>query len=151
MGKAIASRARWDFFEADRMHPPANIAKMAQGIPLDDADRWPWLEELHVLILSRLRVGRPGVLACSALKERYRRLLLADTIGVRLVYLKGTYELFRRRMATREGHYMSPELLHSQFEDLEEPDDAIVVDAALPIDRIVDAVTRALGIGNEPG
>lgn len=144
VGRALASRLGWDFFDADRLHPAANIAKMEQGIPLNDTDRAPWLHTVRKLIIARLEAGRPGVLACSALKERYRKALLAGTSGVAIVYLEAGQEVVRARLAGREGHYMHPGLLPSQFEALEEPEGAIVVDASLPIARIVDLAAGAL-------
>lgn len=136
-GSALASKLGWDFYDADDFHPPANIVKMEAGIPLDDADRAPWLAVLQALISSCLERNRPGVLACSALKERYRQQLLAGNSGVQIVYLKGSYDLVWSRMAARAGHYMKPALLQSQFDALEEPQDALVMDIALPVDKIV--------------
>src|SRR5690349_3315203 len=98
VGKALAERLKWDFYDADDFHPPANVLKMANGPPLDDADRAPWLAALHQLISDSLRQARPGVLACSALKESYRQKLLQGNAGVQLVYLKGSYELIWSRM-----------------------------------------------------
>jgi gluconokinase len=144
VGRALASRLGWDFYDADDFHPPENVAKMAGGIPLDDADRAPWLAALHDLIERCLAQDRPGVLACSALKDRYRRQLVKDSRGIRIVYLKGSYDLIRSRMAARPGHYMKPAMLHSQFEALEEPADALTVDIALPPDRITDFVLQSL-------
>ncbi len=144
VGRALASRLGWDFYDADDFHPPENIAKMSAGIALDDADRAPWLATLHDLIASRLAQNRPGVLACSALKERYRLALLLGNSGVDIVYLKGDYELICTRIAARVGHYMKPELLRSQFEDLEEPVDALTVDAGLTVDEIVERVIREM-------
>ncbi len=140
VGKALAARLGWDFYDADDLHPPANIAKMAGGIPLGDEDRRPWLRSLHDLIAARLNEGRPGVLACSALKENYRQSLLWGNQDVQIVYLKGSYELINKRMAMRAGHYMKPDMLQSQFEVLEEPVDALTVDIALPVYEIVERI-----------
>lgn len=140
VGQALAARLGWDFFDADDFHPPENVARMAAGIPLTDTDRAPWLAALHERLGSTLEAGRRPVLACSALKERYRRQLLAGNHGIRLVYLKGSFSLIRERLAGRVGHYMNPALLQSQFDDLEEPQEALVVDAALPLDQIVEQV-----------
>jgi gluconokinase len=140
VGKLLATRLGWGFYDADDYHPPANIAKMAAGIPLDDDDRTPWLAALHDLISSCLSDNRPGVLACSALKERYRQVLLAGNDGVQIVYLKGTLELIQARMTARLGHYMKPAMLQSQFDTLEEPTEAITVDIALPMDMIVNVI-----------
>ncbi len=145
VGRALALRLRWDFYEADDFHPPENVAKMAAGIALDDDDRAPWLCSLHDLIASCLARQTPGVLACSALKERYRQALLAGNSETEVVYLRGNYELILPRMAARTGHYMRAELLKSQFEDLEEPAEALTIDAALPVDRIVEDIIRQMG------
>jgi gluconokinase len=140
VGKQLASRLAWDFYDADDFHPPANIAKMAAGIPLNDTDRAPWLAALHDLILSCERDNRPGVLACSALKENYRQTLLVGNASVQIVYLKGSFELIQSRMTARTGHYMKPGLLQSQFDTLEEPAEALTVDIALSTEAIVDVI-----------
>src|SRR5512133_642162 len=114
VGKLLAERLGWDFYDADDFHPPANIAKMAAGIPLNDDDRAPWLAKLHDLITTCLKENRPGVLACSALKERYRQILLASNDATRIVYLKGSFDLIQERMSARAGHYMKPGMLKSQ-------------------------------------
>ena len=144
VGKALAARLGWDFYDADDFHPPANIEKMAGGIPLTDADRLPWLASLHDLIASRLASARPAVLACSALKESYRQALLAGNPGVQMVYLKGDYDLLLARIQDRSGHYMKPAMLQSQFEALEEPSDALIVDISLSVAAQVDHITAAL-------
>ena len=140
LGKALADHLGWDFYDADDVHPPANVAKMSSGIPLNDEDRAPWLASLHDLIESCLREDRPGVLACSALKERYRQTVLSGNAGVPLVYLKGSYELMRSRMVHRPGHYMKANMLQSQFDALEEPHNALTVDAARPLDELVSQI-----------
>jgi len=137
VGKALAERLGWDFHDADDFHSADNILKMSRGVPLDDDDRLPWMEALHALVYTCLAQNRTGVLACSALKETYRQALLADHPGVLLVYLKGDYALFLRRMASRLDHYMRPEMLKSQFDTLEEPVYGLTVDASLPVEEIV--------------
>jgi len=137
VGKHLASRLGWDFYDADDFHPPTSIAKMARGVPLDDNDRVPWLESLHELISDHLKVGRTGVLACSALKGRYRKILLADNDDAQVVYLKGSFDLIQSRLSARAGHYMKASMLQSQFDTLEEPTEAVTVDASLPADDIV--------------
>jgi gluconokinase len=132
VGKELASRLNWTFYDGDDFLSPTNIAQMAQGTPLSDADRAPWLASLHNLIST----CSTGVLACSALKERYRRILLADNPNVKIVYLKGSYDLIWSRMAARTGHFMRPAMLQTQFDILEEPADALTVDASLPVDDI---------------
>ena len=144
IGKMLAGRLGWDFYDGDDFHPPANVAKMAADIPLDDKDRAPWLARLHGLIAESLETNRPGVLACSALKQSYRDELVRATAGARFVYLKGDYETILARMEERHGHYMKPEMLQSQFATLEEPSDAIVVDIRLSPDQIVDTILASL-------
>lgn len=147
VGKALAQKLGWDFFDADDFHPPANIAKMANGIPLDDSDRIPWLDALHELISSRLKADRPAVLACSALKEHYRQRLLKGNEGVQIIYLKGSYELILSRMSARKEHYMKPHMLKSQFETLEEPKNVPAIDISMSIDDIVQEILK-LEFGN---
>ena len=101
VGKLLAEKLGWDFYDADDFHPPVNVKKMADGIPLDDSDRAPWLALLHELISSSLKQNQPGVLACSALKERYRQQLMEGNENIQLVYLKGNYDLIWSRMSTR--------------------------------------------------
>jgi gluconokinase len=137
VGSSLAKHLGWDFYDADDFHPPANVAKMAAGVPLNDADRAPWLVSLHGLISSSIKQNKPGVLACSALKERYRQQLLAGNDDVQLVYLKGSYELIWSRMSARKDHYMKPHMLRSQFETLEEPGNALVIDISNSIDGIL--------------
>lgn len=140
IGKVLAAKLGWDFYDADNFHPPENITRMASGIPLNDHDRAPWLDKLHALISSCLKEDRPGVLACSALKEHYRKILLTGNSGVRIVFLKADYDLIKKRMITRSGHYMKPEMLESQFEALDEPTNGLVVDASLSVDVIVSQI-----------
>src|SRR6266496_1317219 len=102
VGKSLAEHLGWDFYDADDVHSPENIAKMAAGIPLNDTDRAPWLALLHELISSCLKEDRPGVLACSALKERYRGQLLEGNDPVQIVYLKGSYRQLWSRIAARK-------------------------------------------------
>ncbi len=145
VGKSLAEHLGWNFYDGDDFHPPANIAKMANGIPLDDADRAPWLAALHDLISSSLKADRPGVLACSALKERYRRQLLDGNEGVQIVYLKGSFELIWSRMEKRTDHYMKPDMLKSQFDALEEPANVLTVDISMPLDDIVQVILKHVG------
>jgi carbohydrate kinase (thermoresistant glucokinase family) len=117
----LASRLGWTYEDADWFHPASNVEKMHSGLPLTDADRWPWLEGIAAWIDATRREGGHGVIACSALKRAYRRVLVGDRSDVRIVYLKGDRELIARRMITRHGHFMPPSLLDSQFAALEEP------------------------------
>ena len=144
VGKSLAEHLGWDFYDADDFHPPENVSKMANGIPLTDSDRVPWLASLHDLISSSLKADTPGVLACSALKERYRRQLMDGNDGVQLVYLKGSYDLIWSRMKTRTDHYMKPHMLKSQFDALEEPTNALTMDISMSIDDIVQEILQRM-------
>jgi gluconokinase len=144
VGRALAARLGWDFLDADDLHSPESVAKMAAGVPLTDADRAPWLAALHDLLVRTLRSGRHPVLACSALKQSYRRTLLAGNDGLRLIYLKGGYDLVRSRMTDRTDHYLKPGMLRSQFDALEEPADALTSDITPGPDEIVEKIYQAL-------
>jgi gluconokinase len=139
----LAQELGWEFLDADSFHSPANIAKMYAGIPLDDADRTPWLEALRREIAHAIQQRRNLALACSALKDAYREQLVVGP-EVRLVYLKGTFDLLRQRLMHRSGHFMTERLLASQLEALEEPADAITVDAQQPVADIVAEIHRQL-------
>lgn len=141
IGQALAVRLGCRFLDGDDFHPAANVEKMRAGVPLEDADRLPWLERLH----AELRGSDDAVLACSALKARYREILSRGIADFRLVYLRGSLELIAERLARRRHRYMPPTLLQSQFDALESPQDAIVVDVAHPPSRCVDQVAAVLG------
>src|SRR5580692_2504628 len=145
IGSLLAKRLGWEFVDADDFHPPANVEKMKHGIPLTDADREPWLKALHDKIVEWIAEGRNVVLACSALKQSYRDELRAGS-DVKFVYLKGSYELFSQRVLARKGHFAKQDLLASQFATLEEPTDAIIVDAAPPPEKIVAEARKQLGL-----
>lgn len=140
VGSLLSKRLGWDFFDGDDYHSPGNIAKMASGAPLTDEDRAPWLAHLHDLLSGSLRAGRHPILACSALKQRYRDALQMGNPGLRIIYLKGSYDLILARMRERPGHYMKPEMLRSQFDALEEPADAWVADVSRPPKKIVEDI-----------
>ena len=143
VGRALAQELGWTFIEADDLHPPENVAKMARAIALTDDDRWPWYDRI-VLELRRLTdSGRDVVLACSALKQSYRD-RLARGGELRVAYLKGDAATIEPRLAARKGHFMPASLLASQFATLEEPADAIVVDIRQPVPAQVAAIARAL-------
>jgi gluconokinase len=121
IGALLAGRLHWEYEDADWLHPEANVEKMHSGIPLTDEDRAPWLNAVAEWIDHCRRTGEHSVVACSALKRRYRDVLIGDRPDVRLVYLKGSEALIARRIAARHEHFMPASLLHSQFEALEEP------------------------------
>jgi len=140
VGETLAKELGWDFYDADDYHPPENVGKMASGTPLNDSDRAPWLARLHEMISTSLKADRPGVLACSALKERYRQQLLDGNQDVQIVYLKGSYDLIWSRMENRTDHYMKPHMLKSQFDTLEEPKNALTMDISMSVDDIVETI-----------
>ena len=141
IGTALAQRLGVPFVDADDLHPPANVAKMQRGQALDDADRAPWLAALHRVLVRHRASG--VVLACSALKAAYRSVLFAGLEGVRLVYLRAERDELARRLSARRAHFFSPALLDSQLATLEEPADALIVDASLPVEEIVAGIVSA--------
>jgi gluconokinase len=146
VGKRLAEALGWRFLEGDDFHPPANVEKMAAGIPLTDADRLPWLERLRELVAEVLARGEDAVLACSALKRSYRQLLTVDPARVRWVYLWAPREVIASRLAARTGHFMPLTLLGSQLETLETPEDALQVDVTPGPDEVVATIRERLGI-----
>jgi len=145
VGRALAESLGWEFHDGDELHSETAKRKMHLGIALDDADRAPWLSALRKLILGIVSENRSGVVACSALKQSYRDELVVDPKLVKVVYLKGSKELIRERLRGRVGHFMNPDLLQSQFETLEEPRDAIVVDVSMAPEAIVREIRSRLG------
>jgi gluconokinase len=146
IGRRLARALGWPFFDGDAFHPPENVARMARGEPLTDADRAPWLDRLHELIARRLSAEEPAVLATSALKRAYRQRLHADHPAVALVFLQGNYDLIYRRLSRRHGHYMPAALLQSQFAALEPPEEAVTVDVGQPPAALVQQIRLALEI-----
>ena len=147
VGHALAARLGWAFQDADALHPPANVAKMAAGHALTDADRVPWLAALRDWVAARLDTCGPGVLACSLLKRAYRRQVLGDEPRVALVFLTAAPAVLRARMAHRVGHFMPESLLDSQLQALEPPaadEHPVVVDVGGNVEQTVDAALSAL-------
>ena len=140
VGSMLAERLGWEFADADDYHPPANVAKMASGQPLNDADRAPWLQALQELSATKLSQNRSLVLACSALKASYRDVIAAGDPRIRFVFLHGSFELIQARLQERSGHYMPAALLRSQFDALEEPDDAMILDIGPPPTDLVATI-----------
>jgi gluconokinase len=140
VGRRLATGLGWPFLDADDFHPLNNRQKMAQGIALTDDDRHPWLLTLRGGLERAQHQHQSLVLACSALKRSYRKTLTDGCVGVQWIYLQGSYELIGARLRGRSNHFMPPSLLHSQFATLEEPEDALWVDAALDVDRIVEQI-----------
>jgi gluconokinase len=145
VGTLLAQRTGWEFADADNFHPAANIEKMSRGIPLDDADRAPWLATLREKILAWIAARQNAILACSALKQSYRDELLVSP-EVKLVYLKGTYELFAARIHARKGHFAKEDILAGQFRDLQEPANAVVEDARLSPEEMASGICRQLAL-----
>src|SRR6516225_576498 len=149
----LAHRLNWIFEEGDWFHPQSNVEKMHSGEPLTDEDRWPWLEGIAAWIDATRRAGNHGTIACSALKRSYRDILVGERADVRIVYLKGGRDLIARRLAARDGHFMPPSLLDSQFATLEEPqaDERPIVVSIVPHPRrIVEEIVKRLGKGVAP-
>ncbi|MGZ4732854.1 MAG: gluconokinase [Terriglobales bacterium] len=144
IGVLLAQRLGWEFVDADSFHSPANVEKIRLGIPLDDADRAPWLRSLRQAMEGWVAERKNVVLACSALKRSYRdELYIAGE--TRFVYLKGSYDLIYQRLRQRHGHFASEKILASQFATLEEPDNAITVRIDRSEDEIVADIMQALG------
>ncbi len=146
VGALLAKDCGWAFHDADDFHPAENVAKMKRGAPLDDADRWPWLDRLNALLLEAERQGESLVLACSALKQAYRDRLTRGCDSVRFVFLDGDAELLGARLAARKGHYMNPKLLASQFATLERPRDALRLEVADNPAALANRIREALAI-----
>ena len=142
IGSALARQLGCAFEDADAYHSATNIEKMSHGIPLTDADRIPWLESMHRMLKEHNDAGTGVVLACSALKQEYRDLLDKD-VPITWIYLKGSAEVIRERIEHRHGHFAKEDLLKSQFDTLEEPADALVVDVdRTPAEIVQDIVAR---------
>lgn len=149
VGRLIAARLDCPFRDADSFHPRANIEKMSRGEPLTDADRWPWLDAIAAWIAEHRAAGTTCVVTCSALKRVYRDIVTdKQRADVRLVYLKGGFDLIAARLAARTDHFMPPALLKSQFDTLEEPrgdERAITAEIDGTPEEIAEAVARQLG------
>jgi carbohydrate kinase (thermoresistant glucokinase family) len=146
VGKLLAERLGWPFLEADDFHTPQNIAKMASGTPLNDDDRWPWLDRLAEELRQRINRRESAVLACSALKQSYRQRLDPDPANVHFVHLHGDYDLILSRHKQRSGHFMPTELLHSQFADLEPLSNGLAVSIDKAPAAIVEQIVNRLGL-----
>ena len=149
VAQILADRLHWAFEEGDALHPQANVDKMAAGHPLDDADRAPWLAKVADWVNARLDAGESGVITCSALKRAYRDLIDRRGSGIEFVYLHGSRELIASRLNARQGHFMPPSLLDSQFATLEEPaadEPAIRVEIGEAPEAIAADIADALGL-----
>lgn len=144
IGRALAASLGWEFDDGDDLHSEASKRKMHRGEALDDSDRAPWLSAVRALILSMLARGRDGVVACSALRQSYRDELVIDQDLVKVIYLKGSKQTIAERLRHRDAHFMNPDLLQSQFDTLEEPADAIIVDVSAAPEAIVKKIKASL-------
>jgi gluconokinase len=144
VGRALAERLGWAFYDADAFHSEANRRKMAAGEPLTDEDRWPWLDRLAALLRERVASGEGTVLACSALRRAYRQRLGVPSREVALLHLEAPPELLDARLRERIGHYMPPSLLASQLATLEPPSDAITISVAQDVGTVVERAIAAL-------
>ncbi len=145
IGQLLADSLHWEFSDADTFHSPENIKKMRRGIPLSDADRIPWLQDLQTAIKNWLQDDQNVVLACSALKASYREFLVVDS-SIKLIYLNGSFELIQQRLQKRQNHFMTEKLLTSQFNALETPSDAINLDISDSPTIIVQKLRKILEI-----
>src|SRR5450432_723470 len=157
VGQLLAERLHWEFADADDFHSAANKEKMHNGVPLTDADRQPWLLAIRDQIWRWIAAKKDAVITCSALKQEYRDLLLSpgeghaavDAREIKIVYLRGSYEVIAERVRARTGHFAGEELLSSQFAALEEPRDAITIDVNQTPEQIVDEALRRLHLPNQ--
>jgi gluconokinase len=148
IGKLLADELGWQFYEADDFHPRSNIEKMRRGRPLTDEDRWPWLERLREQLTRSVAAKEDAVLACSALKRAYREHLRVSG-EVKFVFLRGDYALIAKQLCHRRGHFMNPELLRSQFADLEEPksdEDVLTIELGRTPEELVKEIKTNLGL-----
>jgi gluconokinase len=145
VGRALAESLGWAFYDADDLHPAENVARMARGEALTDDLRWPWLSKVRHLIADAVAAGESAVVACSALKEQYRRFLTDGIPSVVFVFLAADERVLRARLSQRTGHFAGPGLLDSQLAALEPPRNAVTVDAALPVDTLVEQIRTTLG------
>jgi gluconokinase len=145
VGRLLAAHLGWTFYEGDDFHSEANVQKMRRGVPLNDRDRTPWLKAIRKLIRAAVDRGENLVIACSALKKSYRRMLRVNG-HVAFIYLKANRALIRQRLKRRTGHFMNPDLIESQFKTLETPKSALQIDAGLAPAEIVQLIRNHLSV-----
>ena len=144
IGRSLAETSHWGFSDADDFHSPANVEKMKNGVPLTDEDREPWLRSIRAAIEQWNRDEPGHVLACSALKGSYREILGLNDPEVKFVYLQGGFDLICQRLKERKSHFFNPALLRSQFDALENPKNALVVDASKEPQEIISEILVAI-------
>jgi carbohydrate kinase (thermoresistant glucokinase family) len=144
IGEALGRELGWPYLDGDDFHPEANVKKMAAGIALEDADRWPWLERINQELLKIQAQGRSAVVGCSALKQAYRERLARGLRDFEVVYLRGDFALIQSRIAARKHRFMPATLLQSQFDALEPPAHAIEVDVSTPVESSLSKITKEL-------
>ncbi len=144
IGSLLSQSLGFPFYDGDDFHPPENIHKMSRGIPLNDRDRLPWLLALRDLIARLISEGNSGIIACSALKQAYRELLQGDRRDIIWIYLKGDYDEVLSRIKQRQKHFMKEDMLRSQFEALEEPNDAFTVSISASPNDILEQILDQL-------
>jgi gluconokinase len=144
VGRALATDLGWSFYDADDLHSTGNIERMRQGLALDDAMREPWLRRVRAVIEDAVREGRGAVVACSALKAKYRRILSEGLEPVRFVFLEADHDLLQHRLATRTGHFAGAALIDSQLAALEPPSSALNLDASRPVAELITAIRSHL-------
>ena len=142
VGRLLAQKTKYKFYDADKFHALKSIQKMKRGIPLEDGDRQPWLKKLRALIQKHLRNNQNMILSCSALKEKYRKALQVDFERVDFIYLKASRNLIAERLKNRQHKFFNSKLMDSQFEILEEPINAYTVNAAISLNTIVHKIVR---------
>ncbi|MCF6149239.1 MAG: gluconokinase [Candidatus Kuenenia sp.] len=143
IGHLLADNLGWTFYDGDDYHPSSNVENLKKGIALTDTERWPWLATLRKIIENTITKKEHAIIACSALKQSYREYLAGNCESVRFVYLKGDYDLIRQRVNKRKGHFIDANLLLSQFETLEEPRDAFIIDVSHSPESIVYRIKEA--------
>ncbi len=146
IGKMLSKRISWNFYDGDGFHPKANIEKMRKGMQLTDSDRWPWLRAIRDLIDECLSENKPSIITCSALKKTYRKFLKQDRDNVIFVYLKGDEKTIWERLSSRKGHFAGADLLESQLETLEEPENVLSVDISKQPEDITNFIIEKLDL-----
>ena len=140
IGQALSQEFGCAFYDADDFHPPENITKMSQGIPLNESDRLPWLNAIKLVINQHQEENKNAVITCSALKQSYRDLLEENTTDIIWIYLKGNHETILNRLQQRSKHFMKENMLISQFKTLEEPENAVIIDVNLSVKEILQEI-----------